>query len=68
MPFRREEVEFFCRLTDQHNQKHPLTAERKEEIRRLVEQIVEAHKLLEGSGVEGLSDLTAIALVVLLLQ
>jgi len=68
MPFRREQVEALCRLTDEYNARHLVTAEDKRRIGKHVDQIVAANELLAGSGVEQLSDDTATALIVLLIE
>jgi hypothetical protein len=67
MPFRREEVEAFCRLTEDHLNASPVTAEQKQAISDHVDSIVRAHETLKDSGVEVLSDTTEIALVILLM-
>jgi hypothetical protein len=67
MPFRREQVEALCRLTDEYNARHPVTDDQREQIRRKVDRIVEANNLLHANGgVEGLSDDMVTALIVLL--
>jgi hypothetical protein len=60
-------VEAICRLTDEHNAlaKFPVSSERKRQIHEHVEGVRRANELL-GDSADGLSDVTATALFVLL--
>ncbi len=69
MPFRRDQVEALCRLTDEYNARHPVTEEQRERIRYQVDRIVEANELLQASeGIDALSDETVSILIELLIR